>query len=140
MSARVQRPLELGAIRTARPARDLDPPVKAMNGVAGLGKTTTLRESMELLLVAMKRGGGAPGRWGGAEQQPAAGRRRGRGKGRRSIMAEGAEGEAEQGKLVATVGATAARRPTGLRPGSLDRRRREAEQTRSGIGLRGRWR
>ena len=30
-------------------------------------------------------------------------------------MAEGAEGEAEQGKL----GATAARRPTGLRPGSL---------------------
>ena len=61
MSARVQRPLELGAIRTASPARDLDPPVKAMNGVAGLGKTTTLRESMELLLVATKRGGGAPG-------------------------------------------------------------------------------
>ena len=42
MSARVQRPLELGAIRTARPARDLDPPVEEMNGAAELGETMAL--------------------------------------------------------------------------------------------------
>ena len=43
----------------------------------GAREDQALRESMELLLVATKRGGGAPGRWGGAEQQPAAGCRRG---------------------------------------------------------------
>ena len=73
----------MARIRTARPPRDLDPPVEKMNGAAELGETMAcwwLRREAAALLAVDEEGEGDEERWPAQSREEANGEDEGIGK------------------------------------------------------------